>query len=82
MIGIAFTDTGASWRLELANGVLVHRAGPVDGADVVLRMPSAALVGVLAGALDGVSVEGDATALGRLMAVLDEPDPAFEIVRP
>lgn len=81
-VGIAFTDTGASWRLELANGVLVHHAGPVDGADVVLRMPSAALVGVLAGAMDGVAVAGDPGALGRLMAVLDAPDPGFEIVRP
>jgi alkyl sulfatase BDS1-like metallo-beta-lactamase superfamily hydrolase len=81
-IGIALTDMGESYRLELGNSVLVHRAAPVDGADVVLRLPRAALVGVLAGQLDGVSIEGDPTVLGRLMAVLDAPDPDFAIVTP
>ena len=81
-IGIALTDAGESHRLELRNGVLVHRTAPADGADVVLRLPRAALVGLLAGQLDGVSVEGDPTVLGRLMAVLDAPDPDFAIVTP
>jgi alkyl sulfatase BDS1-like metallo-beta-lactamase superfamily hydrolase len=39
-------------------------------------------VGLLAGQMDGVSVEGDPTVLGRLMAVLDAPDPDFAIVTP
>ena len=81
-IGIALTDAGESHRLELRNGVLVHRTAPADGADVVLRLPRAALVGLLAGQLDGISVEGDPTVLGRLMAVLDAPDPDFAIVTP
>ena len=62
--------------------MLVHRPAPADGADVVLRMPGAALVGLLAGQMDGVSVEGDPTVPGRLMAVLDAPDPDFAIVTP
>jgi hypothetical protein len=45
-------------------------------------MPGAALVGLLAGQMDGVSVEGDPTVPGRLMAVLDAPDPDFAIVTP
>jgi alkyl sulfatase BDS1-like metallo-beta-lactamase superfamily hydrolase len=81
-IGIDLTDTGEAYRLDLRNGVLVHRAAPADGADVVLRLPRAALVGLLAGQLDGVSVEGDPTVLGRLMTVLDAPDPDFAIVTP
>jgi alkyl sulfatase BDS1-like metallo-beta-lactamase superfamily hydrolase len=62
--------------------VLVHRRAAADGADVVLRLPSAALVGLLAGQTEGVGIEGDPSVLGRLMAVLDEPDPDFAIVTP
>jgi alkyl sulfatase BDS1-like metallo-beta-lactamase superfamily hydrolase len=81
-VGVVLTDIDASYRLELRNGVLIHHQAPVEGADVVLRLPAAALVGVLAGQTDGVAVDGDATVLGRLMAVLDEPDPGFAIVTP
>jgi alkyl sulfatase BDS1-like metallo-beta-lactamase superfamily hydrolase len=81
-IGIELTDAGEAYRLDLRNGVLVHRPAPVDGADVVLRLPRAALVGILAGRMDGVAVEGDAAVLGRLLAVLDQPDPDFAIVTP
>lgn len=43
-IGVELTDMGESHRLDLRNGVLVHRAAPVDGANLVLRLPRAALV--------------------------------------
>jgi alkyl sulfatase BDS1-like metallo-beta-lactamase superfamily hydrolase len=81
-VGVVLTDIDASYRLELRNGVLIHHQASVEGADVVLRLPAAALVGVLAGQTDGVAIDGDATVLGRLMAVLDEPDPGFAIVTP
>jgi alkyl sulfatase BDS1-like metallo-beta-lactamase superfamily hydrolase len=81
-IGIDLVDAGEAYRLDMRNGVLVHRRAAVEGADVVLRMPRAALVGVLAGHMEGVAVEGDPAVLGRLMAVLDEPDPGFAIVTP
>jgi alkyl sulfatase BDS1-like metallo-beta-lactamase superfamily hydrolase len=81
-VGVVLTDIDASYRLELRNGVLIHHQAAVEGADVVLRLPAAELVGVLAGKTDGVAIEGDATVLGRLMAVLDEPDPGFAIVTP
>jgi alkyl sulfatase BDS1-like metallo-beta-lactamase superfamily hydrolase len=81
-VGIALIDEGTAYLLELRNGVLVHRRAPVDGADVVLRLPRAALVGLLGGQMDGVPIEGDPAVLGRLMAVLDAPDPDFAIVTP
>jgi alkyl sulfatase BDS1-like metallo-beta-lactamase superfamily hydrolase len=81
-IGIELTDVGESYRLDLHNGVLIHHAAPVDGADLVLRLPRAALVRLLAGSTDGMTSEGDMGVLGRLTATLEAPDPAFSIVTP
>jgi alkyl sulfatase BDS1-like metallo-beta-lactamase superfamily hydrolase len=81
-IGIELTDAGHSYRLDLHNGVLVHHPASVDGADLVLRLPAVALVRLLAGSTEGMEVEGDATVLARLVALLDAPDPDFEIVLP
>jgi alkyl sulfatase BDS1-like metallo-beta-lactamase superfamily hydrolase len=81
-IGVELTDAGESYRLDLHNGVLVHRAAPVDGADLILRLPKASLVKLLAGSTDGMATEGDTGVLKRLMAVLEAPDPAFAIVTP
>jgi len=81
-IGIELTDAGHSYRLDLHNGVLVHHPASVDGADLVLRLPAVALVRLLAGSTEGMTVEGDATVLARLVALLDAPDPDFEIVLP
>ena len=81
-IGIELTDLDRSWRLDLHHGVLIHRESTVEGADVVLRLPAAGLTSLLAGKLDGISIEGDQSVIGRLMAVLDEPDPEFAIVTP
>ncbi|HEX5826710.1 MAG TPA: alkyl sulfatase dimerization domain-containing protein [Candidatus Limnocylindrales bacterium] len=81
-IGIDLTDLGRTYRLDLRNGVLVHRETAFEGVDLVLRMPAAALPGLLAGRLDGVAVEGDASALARLVAVLDDPDPGFAVITP
>jgi alkyl sulfatase BDS1-like metallo-beta-lactamase superfamily hydrolase len=79
-IGLELTDAEEAYRLELRNGVLIHRRAAVDGADLVIRLPRAALVGLLGGSLDGVRMDGDPATLGRLMGVLDEPDPGFAIV--
>jgi alkyl sulfatase BDS1-like metallo-beta-lactamase superfamily hydrolase len=81
-IGVELTDVGESYRLDLHNGVLVHRVAPADEADLVLRLPRAALVGLLAGQTDGMTVEGDTGVLQRLAAVLEAPDPDFAIVTP
>ena len=81
-IGVVLSDAGASYRLDLRNGVLVHRQGAVDDVDVTVRTTRGALPGLLAGATAGFTLEGDASALGRLMAVLEAPDPDFDIVTP
>ncbi len=78
------------YRLRLANGVLTHStAVQSEPADVVLRMPRAALLGITSGPLSaealaalGVEVEGDVAAVGRLVAALDAPDPDFAVVTP
>ena len=81
-VGVELTDAGETYRLDLRNGVLVHRRAPGAGADLVLRTTRAALPGLLMGSTDGVTLDGDPTVLGRLMAVLDAPDPDFAIVTP
>jgi alkyl sulfatase BDS1-like metallo-beta-lactamase superfamily hydrolase len=81
-IGIALTDVDETYRLDLRNGVLVHHAAPVDGADVIIRLPRAALVGLLAGSTAGMTIEGDSGVLAGLVAVLEAPDPGFAIVTP
>ncbi len=81
-IGVALTDTDESWRLDLRNGVLVHRQASVDGADVVVRTTRAALPLLLAGRTEGAAIDGDAAVLARLMGLLEAPDPGFAIVTP
>jgi alkyl sulfatase BDS1-like metallo-beta-lactamase superfamily hydrolase len=82
------TDQDRVWRLTLSNGALTHRATPTDRphgtpADVTLTLTKPQLLGVLAGrGLDDVTVTGDPTALDRLFALLDTPDPDFPIVTP
>ena len=87
-IDVRFTDTGAVFRLRLANGVLTHSAAEgSDVADATIRLPSTALAALASGAADaatlasaGIELTGDAAVLGRLFALLEEPDPDFEIV--
>jgi alkyl sulfatase BDS1-like metallo-beta-lactamase superfamily hydrolase len=81
-IGIDLTDVGETYRLDLRNGALVHRPAPAEGADLVLRLPRAALVGLLAGSTAGMTTEGDPGVLGRLAGLLEAPDPNFDIVLP
>jgi alkyl sulfatase BDS1-like metallo-beta-lactamase superfamily hydrolase len=89
-LDVTVTDLDQSHRLTLRNGVLTHTtARQPAAADVALRLPKAALAGLVAGATDpqrladsGVAVEGDVAALQRLIAVLDPPDPDFAIVTP
>jgi alkyl sulfatase BDS1-like metallo-beta-lactamase superfamily hydrolase len=81
-LGIVLADTDESYRLDLRNGVLVHRAAPADGADLVIRTARAAIPGLLAGSLEGASLQGDQSVLERLINVLETPDPGFAIVTP
>jgi linear primary-alkylsulfatase len=81
-IGIELTDSNEAYRLDLRNGVLVHRRAATDGADVVVRTTRAALPLLLAGRTDGATIDGDAAVLLRLTGVLEAPDPDFAIVTP
>jgi len=81
-IGVELTDVGETYRLDLRNGVLVHHAAAVDGADLILRVPKAGLVGLLTNKIDEMTTEGDTRVLARLMGLLQAPDPAFAIVTP
>ncbi len=90
-VAFAVTDTDAVHVAELRNGVLVQKlavAAP-EGATVVtasrvdlVRLATGRLD--LAAALgDGtVRIDGDATVLGQLLAVLAPVDPGFAIVTP
>jgi alkyl sulfatase BDS1-like metallo-beta-lactamase superfamily hydrolase len=84
-------DTGESHRLTLTNGVLTHRTGaPSATVDATLTIERAALDELLAGAVTleqlaasgRMRVDGDATALARLLGLLDPPDAGFAIVTP
>jgi alkyl sulfatase BDS1-like metallo-beta-lactamase superfamily hydrolase len=81
-IGVELTDVSEAYRLDLRNGVLVHRPAATDGADVIVRTTRAALPLLLAGRTDGAAIDGDAGVLTRLVGVLEAPDPDFAIVTP
>ena len=83
-------DDGARYRLRLARGVLTYSAAAAAGdADLTLALPGAALPLLAAGGLTpevmrraGIKATGDASALQRLVAVLDPGDDGFAIVTP
>jgi linear primary-alkylsulfatase len=90
-VDVAFTDDGSRYRLRLANGVLTHRKVEAEvGADLTLTLPHhAQLVGVVSGAIppesmaaQGIELTGDASAIQRIVSVLDPGDPDFAIVTP
>jgi alkyl sulfatase BDS1-like metallo-beta-lactamase superfamily hydrolase len=89
-IDIRFTDTDEFHRLRLANGVLTHSSVErADAAELTVSCPHGALPALASGQLRaddlagaGVELHGDASALARLLAVLDTSDPDFAIVTP
>ncbi|UPK75760.1 MBL fold metallo-hydrolase [Nocardioidaceae bacterium SCSIO 66511] len=89
-IDVAFTDTNERYRVRLANGVLTYSARPQKGApDATLTTTHRGLPALAAGGLSaerlaetGMTLEGDASVLARLGAVLDPGDKDFAIVTP
>ncbi len=80
-----FTDLGQTHRATLGNGVLTHRmvGEGLAPADLTLELTKAQMIGVLFGAgLDGIGAVGDLGAVGRLLEVVEFPDPNFAIVTP
>ena len=86
-IDVTFLDFGTNYRLTLRNGVLVYRKVPADEttANATLKLANKLrLLAFAAGDTDspGMDVTGDADALPSILAVLDPPDPNFNIVTP
>lgn len=86
-LDVTFADIAANYRLTLRNGVLVHRRAPADPdtADATLTLAAKArLLALVAGdtTAPGLDIDGDPTALQRLVEVLDRLDPAFDIITP
>jgi alkyl sulfatase BDS1-like metallo-beta-lactamase superfamily hydrolase len=84
---VTFADTGRNYRLTLRNGVLVYRrvAADLATAGVTITLAGKArLLTLLAGDRDspGLQISGDPQQLAALVAVLDRPDPGFNIVTP
>ncbi|MST31419.1 MBL fold metallo-hydrolase [Acidimicrobiaceae bacterium USS-CC1] len=89
-VDVDLSDVDIRYRVSLRNGVLTYTpAAQTTIADATLHLTAAALPALVASAADpaaltaaGITVEGDRTALGRLLATLDDPDPDFAIVTP
>ncbi len=89
-IGWRFPDLDQEWTLRLHHGALTSWPTLADDVDAVLTMARPTLTAMLAdpasiGAAleDGsLTIEGDAGAMGRLFALLEQPTPAFNIIEP
>ncbi|MFV8048686.1 alkyl/aryl-sulfatase [Mycobacterium sp. 48b] len=86
-IDVTFVDTAVNYRLTLRNGVLVYREADADEASAHATVRLANKLRLLAFAAGdtaspGLDVTGDVEALPSLLAVLDRPDPNFDIVTP
>ncbi len=86
-VDVTFLDTGTNYRLTLRNGVLVHRQLPADAATAQAGVRVADTLRLLAlaagdNASPGLDVTGDTAVLTSLLAAVDRPDPAFNIITP
>jgi alkyl sulfatase BDS1-like metallo-beta-lactamase superfamily hydrolase len=86
-VDVTFLDAGTNYRLTLRNGVLVYGKVPADEATAAATITLANKLRLLmfaAGDADspGLEVAGDAGALPSILAVLDRPNPNFNIITP
>ena len=86
-VDVTFSDIATNYRLTLRNGVLVYRKAPAELATAQATIKLANKLRLLtfaAGDADspGLQVTGDANALPSIMAVVDRPDPGFNIIEP
>ena len=82
---ITLTDLGRSFHLALRNGVLVYvERQPDAGTPLQLVLSKTRLVRLAGGDLESEGIEstGDTSVLSRLLSVLDQDNPDFEIVNP
>ena len=86
-VDITFLDTATNYRVTVRNGVLVHRRRAADESTAQATITFAntlRLLALSAGDTDspGFEVTGDVNAMPSVLAVVDRPDPAFNIVEP
>jgi len=90
-LDIVFTDIDESYRLELKNAVLHHKASaPTAGADVTLEITHDLFVRMLTGLAglkatvfsDDLKVSGSRMDLLTFLLLLDRPEANFNIVTP
>ena len=78
------------WTMTLDNGVLHHRPGAADDAEVTIRLERETFDAILLETTNPVdeltagriAIEGDGAKLGELLGLLDQPDRDFAIVTP
>jgi alkyl sulfatase BDS1-like metallo-beta-lactamase superfamily hydrolase len=89
-INITVTDKGEQWTMWIRNGVLNARPAHADGVHLTVSGPKAAITGMLlrptavsqllgSGALQA---DGDTSALDAYASVMEDFDPAFNLVTP
>ncbi|WNG92639.1 alkyl/aryl-sulfatase [Mycobacterium sp. ITM-2016-00318] len=86
-VDITFLDTASNYRVTVRNGVLVHRRLTADESTAqatIMFANTLRLLAFAAGDTDsaGLEVTGDVNAMPSVLAVVDRPDPAFNIVEP
>ena len=83
-IGWHFTDAHENYRMELSNGALIHYPTTSNqAADLTITLTRPQLLQLLATAKPGgIDTSGDPAVLGRLMSLIDNPNPDFAIVTP
>ena len=86
-IDVTFADLDTNYRLTLRNGVLVHRKVDADAQTASATVTFVNKLRLLMFATGdatspGLDVTGDVDAVQSLFAVLDKPDPVFDIVTP
>ncbi len=79
-----FTDTHENYRMELSNGALIHYPTTDSrAADLTVTLTKSQLLQFLASAkADGIDMSGDPAVIGRLMSLIDDPNPDFAVVTP
>ena len=79
-----FTDAHENYQMELSNGALIHYPTTDNRTgDLAVTLTKPQLLQLLATAKpDGIDISGDPAVLGRLMSLIDDPDPDFAIVTP
>jgi len=90
-INLVFPESGETFHVALENGVLNHRADAArPDAAATLTLQSDVFLGLVTGQLtteqaigaNGLAIEGDPTALPRLLALLDTFLPYFPLLTP